>query len=86
MSSLGFYAESVESAPTVTLTATSVVLGGLLGIISGWSMASLAGGNPKKGALWGFALGAAAFGLYGYSEGQELASWLKQLPPPPQQA
>ena len=83
MNSLGFYAEALEKAPATTLTATSVVLGGLLGIISGWSVASLAGANPRSGALWGAALGAAAFGLYGYSEGHELAQWLNQLSPPP---
>jgi hypothetical protein len=81
MTSLGFYAESVEKAPVTTLTVTSMALGGLLGAIFGWGAAGLAGRSSRTGALWGAGLGAVAFGLYGYSEGQELASWLKKLPP-----
>jgi hypothetical protein len=83
MNSLGFYAESVEQSPVVTLTATAMALGGLVGALFGWGAVGMAGGSAKAGALWGAGVGALAFGLYGYNEGQELSSWLKQHSLPP---
>lgn len=83
MNSLGFYAESVEKSPVATLTATAMAVGGLLGALFGLGAAGLAGGSAKTGALWGAGVGAVAFGVYGYTEGQELSTWLKSLPPKP---
>jgi hypothetical protein len=77
---LGGYAKAIESSPVFTLTATGAVVGALWGGLAGLAGSWLASGRVMPWMLIGAASGAALVGGEGYSQGVELAQWLKQYP------
>jgi prepilin signal peptidase PulO-like enzyme (type II secretory pathway) len=74
---LGFFAAAVESQPVLTLTTTGVVVGATFGVITGLLWGALF--NRKEMALDAVksaGVMGAMLGIAGFTEAQNLKSWL----------
>jgi hypothetical protein len=68
------FSSSISSSPILTTVASGLMVGALGGGLGGMTAGALLG---KSLALKGAAIGAALFGIKGYSKGKELSTWLK---------
>jgi hypothetical protein len=75
---LGLFAGAIANNPTVAMTATAMVVGGIWGALIGGVGAKIAGGEVPKWIAIGAVGGAFLLGIEGNKQGTELDQWLQQ--------